>query len=52
MIVFSFIAVILIIVGIIILLDLTPENMTKDVIKLLEYEESLTVKAKEFSASA
>lgn len=38
---------VLLIAGIVILLDLTPENMTKDVIKMLEYEESLTVQAKE-----
>ena len=47
MIVFSFVSTILLIVGIVVLLELTPENMTKDVIKLLEYEESLTIQAKE-----
>lgn len=43
----AFFALILMIVGIVILLDLTPENMTKDVVRILDYEESLYIQAKE-----
>ena len=45
--VISFLSAIILVVGIIILLELTPESMTKDIIVLLEYEESLSVKASE-----
>ncbi len=43
----SFLSAIILVVGIIIVLDLTPESMTKDIVVLLEYEESLSVKADE-----
>ncbi len=45
--VISLFATLLLGVGIVMLLDLTPENMTKDIIQLLDYEESLTVQAYE-----
>lgn len=45
--VISFFAMIVAGVGIVLLLDLTPENMTKDVVRLLEYEESFVVQVKE-----
>lgn len=40
-------ASILMAVGVVLLLDLTPENMTKDIVRLLDYEESLAVQARE-----
>ncbi len=45
--VISLFATVLLAVGIVVLLDLTPENMTKDIIQLLDYEESLAVQAYE-----
>lgn len=43
----SFISAILFIIGIIIIFNMTPESMTKDIVVMLDYEESLSVKADE-----
>lgn len=45
--VISFFSLILMAVGVVLVLELTPESMTKDIVRLLDYEESLTVQARE-----
>ena len=47
MIVISFLSAILFIVGIVILFGMTPESMTKDIVVMLDYEDSLSVKVGE-----